>query len=202
MTRHASKLGCAALLALCLSASVCLSGVAAKSSYTKSSKSSKSEYPRAPPGTLLATAELKAASAVTSNPGGITGGKGFTYLMLTKGGPYTSYIKLTGKLRQVTMAHVHWKNATAKNPIRLGLFPSVTAPGTPVLLNPPFSYNKGEVTFERAWNETDIGYWGTNLDTFLALLRNGELYVNVHTVTYPGGEIQGTLKCKSPCRFQ
>ncbi|KAG2453365.1 hypothetical protein HYH02_001589 [Chlamydomonas schloesseri] len=195
---RATKLTAAALLALCL-VSVSLSGAAAKSSYSKkksSSSSSKNEYPKAPKGTILATAELKAASGVKS-----TGGKGYAYLMLVKGGPYTSYIKLTGKLRQVTMAHVHWMNATAKNPIRLGLFPAVTAPATPVLLNPPFSYNKGEVTFERPWNETDIGYWGVSLDTFLDLLRNRELYVNVHTVGYPGGEIQGTLKCKSPCRF-
>eukprot|EP00198_Chlamydomonas_reinhardtii_P003674 XP_001693010.1 predicted protein [Chlamydomonas reinhardtii] len=178
-----TKLATAALLALlCL-----LSGAAAKSSYKKSSKSSKSEYPKAPKGAILATAELKAAAGVKSS-----GGKGYAYLLLEKGGPYTSYIKLTGKLRKVTMAHVHW---------RLGLFPSITAPRTAVLLNPPFSYNKGEVSFERPWNATDIGYWDTSLDTFLTLLRDGDLYVNVHTVAYPGGEIQGTLKCKSPCRF-
>ncbi|PNW75598.1 hypothetical protein CHLRE_12g533201v5 [Chlamydomonas reinhardtii] len=134
-----TKLATAALLALlCL-----LSGAAAKSSYKKSSKSSKSEYPKAPKGAILATAELKAAAGVKSS-----GGKGYAYLLLEKGGPYTSYIKLTGKLRKVTMAHVHWMNATAKNPIRLGLFPSITAPRTAVLLNPPFSYNKVGAAWE------------------------------------------------------
>ena len=33
---------------------------------------------------------------------------------------------------------------------------------------------QGSATFERTWNETDIGYWGTDITTFLTLLKAGE----------------------------
>ncbi|KAG2453366.1 hypothetical protein HYH02_001590 [Chlamydomonas schloesseri] len=169
-------------------------GAHAKPKGDKSKDKKDPKWPDAPSGAIVAATELSAA------PNKTTSGKGYAYLVLPKGGPYQSYIMLGGEMKSVSMAHVHWMNATAKNPIRLGLFPSVTAAGTPVLLNPPLSY-KGSATFQRAWNETDIGYWGTDINTFLTLLKSGALYVNVHTAANPGGEIQGTLKCKSPCMW-
>ncbi|PNW75597.1 hypothetical protein CHLRE_12g533150v5 [Chlamydomonas reinhardtii] len=177
-----------ALVALCLLATA----VHAKPNKGKGKKSPK--WPDAPAGAIVAAADLMAAVNKT------TDGKGYAYLVLPKGGPYKSYIMLGGSMKAVSMGHVHWMNATAKNPIRLGLFPSVTAAGTAVLLNPTLTY-KGSATFERTWNETDIGYWGTDITTFLTLLKAEMLYVNVHTAANPGGEIQGTLKCKSPCMW-
>ncbi|KAG2453368.1 hypothetical protein HYH02_001592 [Chlamydomonas schloesseri] len=101
----------------------------------------------------------------------------------------------------VTMAHIHVANATANNPIRLGLFPKVTAPRTPVLLNPALTY-KGTANFTAAFNATDLGYWGSaDSGDFLMQLRKGQLYVNVHTAANPGGELQGRFACKEPCAW-
>ncbi|KAG2453367.1 hypothetical protein HYH02_001591 [Chlamydomonas schloesseri] len=172
------------LAAMCLALCACVA-VARKSG---------PKWPDAPAGAIVAVTDLAPAPKVYSK------GKGRAYLILPKGGPYTSFVEMTGEMANVTMSHVHWSNASAGNPPRLGIFPSLTS-GAPVLLSPPFHF-KGSVSFTRAFNSTDLGYWAPGgVDAFVALLKSGALFVNVHTVANPGGELQGALECKSPCMW-
>ncbi|KAG2438772.1 hypothetical protein HXX76_005314 [Chlamydomonas incerta] len=155
------------------------------------------QWPEAPFKSAVAVAKLSAAPNKTSS------GKGYLNLFLVRPDVGPSYFNLIleGSMKGVTMAHIHVANASANNPIRLGLFPKVTAPKIPVLLNPPLTY-KGTLNFTAYFNATDIGYWGSAepLD-FLMQLSRGELYVNVHTVANPGGEVQGRFACKDQCMW-
>ncbi|KXZ51377.1 hypothetical protein GPECTOR_13g866 [Gonium pectorale] len=110
----------------------------------------------------------------------------------------TVSVVLKGRMVNITMAHIHVANASARNPIRLGLLPRTL---TPTLLDPPVSY-RGSFTFTTAIDRFAIAAWGIE-DPFLfiALLQQGSLYVNVHTTANPSGEVQGFLECMAPCQW-
>jgi len=59
------------------------------------------------------------------------------------------------------------------------------------LLTTPQTATSGVLT--GTFNAASIRTTGVSLDSMLVLLRNGNAYVNVHTGTFPGGEIRGQV---------
>ena len=75
----------------------------------------------------------------------------------------------------VTLAHIHRNPAGISGPVRVNLY---VPPRTPTDLN--FSGTLVEDTVPVA-------------DSILTLMRTGLAYVNVHTLSNPGGEIRGQI---------
>ncbi|EFJ48177.1 hypothetical protein VOLCADRAFT_104871 [Volvox carteri f. nagariensis] len=91
-------------------------------------------------------------------------------------------------------------NATGK-PIRLDLLPVLN--GTrPMPLNPPLSF-RGIISFTAPLTTERVAAWDpdNNHMNFIEALQQGLLYVNVHSVGFPAGALQGKLLCKDPCMF-
>ncbi|GLC46222.1 hypothetical protein PLESTB_001537000 [Pleodorina starrii] len=91
-------------------------------------------------------------------------------------------------------------NSAQGNPIIAAILPRMNGP-TPVLLNPPVSY-KGPFTFNATFGQDDLAAItrGMTAKKFLSLLKDGRIFVNVHTVQQPGGALQGILDCKGDCK--
>jgi hypothetical protein len=87
-------------------------------------------------------------------------------------------VTVSGLTSNINNAHIHLGNASVAGSviILLGGFPSATS-GT----------WSGTIT-----NATALGL-GISWPSLLTLIRNGETYVNVHTVNNGGGEIRGQL---------
>lgn len=97
-------------------------------------------------------------------------------------------LKITEPLSDILQAHLHRAPAGSNGPIVVWLYPSA-----PPLQQIPGSFegrlNRDVITPEDlCFSPTAplCGQW----ETFLGLLDSGGLYVNVHTTTYPGGEIR------------
>jgi hypothetical protein len=80
----------------------------------------------------------------------------------------------------VTAAHIHSGAAGVNGPIRVNLF-----------LGPTTAAVNGTLV-EASFTAADVQ--GITLDALLTEMRAGTAYVNVHSVTFPGGEIRGQLQ--------
>ncbi len=69
---------------------------------------------------------------------------------------------------------------------------NATAPVSVDLLTTPLTGTSGVLT--GSFTSTNIRTAGVSLDSMLTLLRNGNAYVNLHTSTFPGGEIRGQVR--------
>ncbi len=94
------------------------------------------------------------------------------------------------------MCYIPQTNASAGNPVILGLLPRLMTKSL-ALLDPPVSY-RGTFWWITKFNANALAS-GYSPESFFMLLRAGLLYVNVHTVAYPGGAVRGNLTCKPPC---
>lgn len=84
----------------------------------------------------------------------------------------------------VTGIHIHRAPFGVNGPIVFGIFPLPGADADDVVVNAAAG------TVSGVWdNPPDI----PNLALDIANLRNGGLYTNVHTTTFPGGEIRGQI---------
>ena len=93
----------------------------------------------------------------------------------------TFSISVTG-ITSPTAAHIHVGKASVAGGIILGLTPAAPPTGTFTGV-----FNSGTVS------ATDLAGAAVSLASLAALIRNGDAYVNVHTVALPGGEIRGQL---------
>jgi hypothetical protein len=59
------------------------------------------------------------------------------------------------------------------------------------LLTTPQTTTAGVLT--GTFNAANIRTAGVSLDSLVTLLRNGNAYVNIHSSTFPGGEIRGQV---------
>ncbi len=69
---------------------------------------------------------------------------------------------------------------------------NVTAPISVDLLTTPLTGLSGVLT--GTFTATNIRTAGVSLDSMVTMLRNGNAYVNLHTATFPGGEIRGQTR--------
>ncbi len=98
------------------------------------------------------------------------------------------YVLLVGRIRGVTAAHIH-----------CGLFGEVGF-GTVILYDgDPVDIRRGILAAESITvPDVENGCDWVTLDDMLAGLRSGDTYVNVHTETWPGGEIRGQIEPLTP----
>ena len=139
--------------------------------------------PQGPSGQNLVetfTATLSAANEVANPPVSSTGAAAATITYI--GGQLLFRLDVTGT-SNVTRAHIHGPAAPGSNgPIRVNFYepPAGTTPLT-------FT---GTSTLANGVGSLPIGI---TMDSLLVLLRNGNAYVNVHTSTYPAGEVRGQI---------
>jgi len=90
------------------------------------------------------------------------------------------------QINSVTGAHVHSGAAGVNGPIRISLYPrpgvnfATTATGAINGVLIQGSFTAGDVT-------------GVTFDQLLDQMRAGTAYANVHTSTFPGGEVRGQV---------
>lgn len=82
-------------------------------------------------------------------------------------------------ITDLTAGHIHVGDAGENGPVVVSLFEEA----------PPVS--SADFVVEALFNETDAG---EEIDDLLDLMRDGETYVNAHTVQNPGGEIRGQVQ--------
>ena len=107
----------------------------------------------------------------------------------------TYNLRITEPITNVLQAHLHRGAAGSNGPIAVWLYPSA----------PPASLIPGVTEGALAHGEfgpSNLCYSPTapycvngvgNWDGFVTDLENGNIYANVHTVAYPGGEIRGQV---------
>lgn len=83
-----------------------------------------------------------------------------------------------------TFAHIH-RGAPGQNGPALVFLFQAAPPGVSVIAG---SLSSGSVDASDM-----IAGTGVSFDSLIALVRNGNAYVNVHTVAHPGGEIRGQI---------
>ncbi|GIL56885.1 hypothetical protein Vafri_12175 [Volvox africanus] len=144
-------------------------------------------WPWAPKGSVVAVATIVPSyQNVTA--------RGRAVLVAPPAGDAYVAVNLTNSLAEITMAHIHVTNATAGNPVVLGLLPRPSG-----RLDPPLSY-RGTFWFITKFTPSSLPN-GLSAATFFDLLNQGLLYVNVHTTTFPAGAVRGNLTCKPPCTY-
>ncbi|PNH12773.1 hypothetical protein TSOC_000301 [Tetrabaena socialis] len=177
-------------LALCLALSA-LSSVEAKK------KGSKEKFPAAPAGSVVAEISLGPTGSVKSS------GKGMVRLVMGPNSTHSLDVILMGNMPNVPMAHIHVGDKNTAGPVALAVLPYLMAPPL-ATINPAVSFT-GTLMFKVPFTSADLaafsGVAGVTPAaaeaTFRMQLSQEMLYVNVHTMMYPGGEIRGNLVCLS-----
>ena len=135
------------------------------------------------------TAHLSGANEV---PAVDLNGEGEAIFNLSEDGTELHYKLIVANIENVTQSHIHCGEAGVNGPVVVFLFG----------LNPAGVTQNG-VLAEGTITSANIIPRGTSaacmggLATFENLLermRNGSVYVNAHTLAYPGGEIRGQVK--------
>jgi hypothetical protein len=103
-----------------------------------------------------------------------------------------SFKLIVANIKGVTQAHIHCGSATVNGPVVVFLYGFNTEGA-----NVNGVLAEGTITAADVIARPDSEVCMGGVADFNALLdkmRNGHAYVNVHTLTYPGGEIRGQVK--------
>ena len=87
----------------------------------------------------------------------------------------------------VTGSHIHSGAAGVNGPIRIALYPR---PGVNFATTATGAVNG--ILIEGSFTSTDVV--GVTFDQLVEQMRAGTAYANVHTSTFPGGEIRGQVR--------
>lgn len=86
--------------------------------------------------------------------------------------------------------HIHLAPAGENGPVVFGIFrPQHDVDDRLITING----SSGLIRFSGIWDAADVANGAAPLADQLANLLNGDLYINVHTVANPGGEIRGQI---------
>ncbi len=114
--------------------------------------------------------------------------QGQTIFRLSSDGTEIYYKLIVANLHDTTMAHIHLGSPADTGPVIVWLYPE-TAPAQ--LIPGRFSGVLAEGTFTA---DDFVGQFaGWTMEDLLAAMRAGNTYVNVHTLTFPPGEIAGSI---------
>jgi Cu/Zn superoxide dismutase len=123
---------------------------------------------------LAASKEVEPPTPITSGAAGTTS--------FTLSGTTVSYtIDVTGLSSNAMAAHIHGPASATENA------------GVIVPLNPVAPQTNGRIA-TGSFTAANITAAGVSFDSLLVLMRNGNSYVNVHTVNHPAGEARGQIQ--------
>jgi hypothetical protein len=110
---------------------------------------------------------------------------GFAELEVEEGSDNMEYGIIAINIDKVTKAHIHQGSSSEAGPVVATLFNPSTPTG-------PMT---GELTVGSITSANLEGpLQGKQLSDLIALMQNGQAYVNVHTEQNPDGEIRGTIE--------
>jgi hypothetical protein len=118
-----------------------------------------------------------------------TRAQGQAIFKLSKDGSELRYKLIVANIEGVTQAHIHCAPAGANGPVVAWLYPAGPPAAAPTSPN--------GVLMQGTLTDANVGSAGCNVDTLaglIALMEAGNAYVNVHTTTYPAGEIRGQIR--------
>lgn len=133
------------------------------------------------PKTVAYTASLTGANEVPPSTSTATGQCSFT---LSSDGRTLHFLLRVNNLTNITASHIHLGAVGANGPVVVPLYtgPAKVGPFTGTLA-------EGDITAS-----TLVGsLQGRTIGELVEDINNGQCYVNVHTTTYPGGEIRGII---------
>jgi hypothetical protein len=131
-------------------------------------------------------APLSAAQEVPTND---SRARGVATFKLSRDGSHIYYRLIVANIEDVTMAHIHLAPAGVNGPVVAWLYPSSPPPA----LIPGRS--NGVLATGTITADDLVGpLAGADLMELVDVLTAGGAYVNVHTATYPGGEIRGQIR--------
>jgi hypothetical protein len=119
-------------------------------------------------------------------------GQGQAIFTLNESGTELHYKLIVANIDNITQAHIHCGPTGVNGPVVVFLF-GFDAMG----VNKNGILAEGTITsaniIARPSSEACMGGLAT-FENLLERMRNSEVYVNVHTLAYPGGEIRGQIK--------
>jgi hypothetical protein len=124
--------------------------------------------------------ESFSATLAASNEVPPTTSNGSGSATFTVDGTTVRYEVRANSLNAVTAAHIHSGVAGVNGPVRVTLF-----------AGPTTGAQNGTLS-QGTFTASDVS--GITFDALLAEMRAGTAYVNVHTTTFPGGEIRSQVR--------
>jgi hypothetical protein len=122
-------------------------------------------------------------------PSVVSKGFGYATILISEDGKSISYELTYYGLSGVTMAHIHLGMEGHVGGLAVWLC------GGPKPPCPPSSGTvRGVITAADVVAIDGQGLRAGDLDSLIAAIRAGAAYINVHTTTFPAGEIRGQLK--------
>ncbi len=114
---------------------------------------------------------------------------GTATFVLSKSGKSLHFRLYVADIENVSMAHIHIGAAGEEGPVAAWLYPS----------HPPARVKKGKFTGELATGvitarDLQGPLKGKTVADLVQDIKNGDAYVNVHTVQHPAGEIRGQIQ--------
>lgn len=114
-----------------------------------------------------------------------TDASGWAAFKLNEAETDLSFILRVADLENITQAHIHYGDPDVNGPVVAFLY---SQDALSSLFSRSQLLSRGTIT------EADLlGPFEGDLDGFLTALREGKLYVNVHTDANPGGEVRGQI---------
>lgn len=109
---------------------------------------------------------------------------------ISKDGKSISYKLITSNINNLLMAHIHIGTPSVNGPITVWLYPESGPP--PQLIKGRFDgvLATGTITASDLMGPLQ----GDVLDSLITKIKNGDAYVQVHTVQHKTGEIRGQIK--------
>jgi hypothetical protein len=114
-----------------------------------------------------------------------TSASGFAEVEVVDNGNRVEYEVEVSNIDRVTQAHIHQGSSSEAGPVIATLFNASTPTG-------PMTGGLVEGSITSANLEGPLQ--GKQLSDLIALIQNGQAYINVHTEQNPDGEIRGTLE--------
>lgn len=127
-------------------------------------------------------ATLSGAEEVPARSTGANGAAQF----IIEGDSITYAIEIDD-IASITAAHIHSGAPGVNGPVRLFLYPS--RQGDPA---PQVTTTDKRILVSATIPSSNVS--GVTFQELLSQMRSGGAYVNVHTTTFPGGEMRGTVR--------
>ena len=122
-------------------------------------------------------------------PSAETRARGQAIFKLGKEKETLEYYLIVANIENVTMAHIHLGFTGTNGPVVAWLYP----PAPPmVLIEGRFDGILAAGTLSAADLVGPLA--GMDFEALIDAIRNGETYVNVHTLQFPGGEVRGQIQ--------